>query len=74
MKRVLLICAVLAGCATQPQVEMRWAKDGATESDYYRDAGQCRAQAFAPGGSTMMQVAIIYASCLQGKGWRQVAG
>lgn len=65
-----LSAALLLGCATTQWV---WTRDGATTEDYYRDEGQCRAQAFAAPNATqnLLQVAIILNSCMQGKGWRQ---
>lgn len=80
MKRALLaLLPLLAAC---PTTEYVWVKHGASQQEFNQDAGQCRAQAFSVPGATspMManQVAIIYASCMQGKGWaseeRPIAG
>lgn len=69
--RRLLIVLLLAGCATTEKV---WVKDGASQQDFHADAGQCKAQAFGVPGAmfNQMQVAIVYASCMQGKGWYTV--
>lgn len=66
MKKALLAILVLAGCVTTEKV---WIKDGASQQDFYAESGQCKAQAFSAPGMPMMQVAIVYASCMQGKGW-----
>lgn len=61
-----LAILVLADCATTETV---WVRNGASEQNFSVDSGQCRAQAFSAPGMPMMQVAIIYSSCMQGKGW-----
>ena len=66
MRKTLLVMLVLAGCASTEKV---WVKDGAGQQDFHTESGQCRAQAFSAPGMPMMQVAIIYSSCMQGKGW-----
>ncbi|TAM17607.1 MAG: hypothetical protein EPN62_19910 [Candidimonas sp.] len=67
MKRTLIIIAVslLAGCAAP----MVWNKDGATQQDFYMESGQCKAQAFSIAGAPIMQIAIVYNSCMEGHGW-----
>lgn len=67
MTRAFIAIAMLtAGCAA----EKVWLKDGASKGDFRVDSGQCRAQAFglSPGAS-VMQVAIVYNGCLEGRGW-----
>lgn len=64
--RYLLVLMLLAGCATTERV---WVKNGASEQDFYMDQGQCRAQAFGTPGMYTMQVALVYNSCMQGRGW-----
>jgi hypothetical protein len=66
--RVALLAAVLAlaGCATTESV---WMKSGATQQDFYMDRGQCQAQAFGVSNAPLMQVAIVFNACMQGKGW-----
>jgi hypothetical protein len=59
-----LIVLLLAACA---QTEKGWDKPGATEDEFYRDRGQCVAQAYA--APTAMQQTMIMAGCMQGKGW-----
>lgn len=66
-----IAAACLAGCATQT-AGWTWGKPGASEQDYYTDSGQCRAQAFATAGVTLMQAAVVNHACMQGKGWREV--
>lgn len=69
--RIIAMCALalaLAACATKPPV---WVREGATQDDFYRDQGQCKAQAFGVGGGTLLQAAIVFNSCMQGKGWYQ---
>lgn len=62
----LAVLLLLCGCATQPEV---WVKAGAGSPEFNMDAGQCKAQAFSVPNAPLMQVAIIYNSCMQGKGW-----
>jgi hypothetical protein len=64
--RYMLTLLMLAGCATTETV---WVKPGATNEAFYQDQGQCRAQAFGAPGMYTMQVAMIYSSCMQGRGW-----
>ena len=57
----------LAACATmQPK---QWYKEGASPQEFSMDQGQCRAQGFGISGGTLMQAAIVFNSCMQGKGW-----
>lgn len=59
----LAICASnLVGCATTEQV---WVGG----SNFDMDQGQCHAQAFSVPGASAMQVALVYNSCMRGKGW-----
>jgi hypothetical protein len=64
--RYLLVLLTLCGCATTERV---WVRQGATEQDFYVDRGQCQAQAFGAPGMYTMQVAMVFSSCMQGKGW-----
>lgn len=67
MKSISLVLLVLlSGCQTTESV---WVKPGASQQDFYMDAGQCRAQAFSVASGNMMQIAIVYNSCMQGRGW-----
>lgn len=60
---------VLTGCATTQTV---WTKNGASQQEFYEARGQCQAQAFGLNpGASMMQVAIVFSGCMQGKGWYQ---
>lgn len=61
-----LMATLLAACATTESV---WVRPGAGQQEFYMDRGMCQAQAFGvPGGSTL-QVALVFNSCMQGKGW-----
>lgn len=62
--------AVLSGCATKD--EWAWNKSGSTQQTFYMEDGQCRAQAFSVAGGALLQVALVYDSCMQGKGWYKV--
>ncbi len=57
---------ILAGCAAPAT----WHKAGASQEDFLMDRGQCNAQAYSVTGAPMMQVAIVFNSCMQGKGWQ----
>lgn len=67
--RYLILLLLLAGCAT---TERQWFKAGATSDDFHAEAGQCRAQALSVTGMDMYQSALVYRSCMAGKGWRVV--
>jgi hypothetical protein len=72
MKKYLLAAAIplaLAACA-QPRV---WYRAGATQQDFYMDQGQCKAQGFGANSGTLLQIALIYNACMQGKGWTSVS-
>ncbi|QIM51599.1 hypothetical protein [Hydrogenophaga crocea] len=66
----LVLAAVLAGCASQPKTV--WVKAGSTEDEFMRDRGQCMQATFSVPLATKMQQMMVYASCMQGKGWREV--
>ena len=68
---IYLVVLALPGCVSQP--DWAWEKAGATQNDFHADAGQCRAQAFSVPGGQAGQVALVYVSCLEGKGWYRVA-
>ena len=59
--------ACLVGCATTENV---WEKHGASDQAFNMEAGQCRAQAFSVPVASAMQIALVYNSCMQGKGWQ----
>jgi hypothetical protein len=68
--------------------QYRWEKPGATDNDWNQDRGQCMAQSFSATagnpatatasigsqayGNLRLQQAMIFASCMQGKGWMRV--
>lgn len=62
----ILICLLLTGCATTERV---WVRPGATDQEFYMDRGQCQAQAFGTPGMYTFQVAMVFQSCMAGKGW-----
>ncbi len=64
---VVTMASSLAACATLPQKQ--WNKEGATQQEFYMDQGQCKAQGFSISGGTLLQAAIVFNSCMQGKGW-----
>jgi hypothetical protein len=68
----IVISAAIAGCASQPEQQWVWYKQGATQADFETDHGYCTAQAFGNGNVSVMQVAIVQNACLKGRGWRQV--
>ena len=61
-----VVVLLLAACASQP--DRTWQRAGASQQDFYMESGQCRAQAISVTGP-LMQQAVVYSSCLQGKGW-----
>jgi hypothetical protein len=68
MAKILAMVAVgmlLAACAQQKV----WYRDGATQQDFYMDQGQCKAQGFSVASGNMVQAAMVFNSCMQGKGW-----
>lgn len=64
-----LFVLLLAGCATPEKV---WYRAGGTDQQFEMDKGQCQAQAFGATGMYSMQVALIYNSCMRGRGWQLV--
>lgn len=65
MRKLALIALVLTGCAKDGV----WVRQGSTADDFYRDRGACLAQAQSVPFAPPMQVASVFASCMQGKGW-----
>lgn len=63
------LAALTAGCATTERV---WVRQGSTEQEFYMDRGLCQAQAFGVSGVTTFQAALVFASCMRGKGWESV--
>lgn len=63
----ITISLVLAACATAKN--SHWEKPGASNQEFNMDAGQCRAQAFSIPNAPATQIAIVYGSCMNGKGW-----
>jgi hypothetical protein len=66
---LFFISIFLTACATK---QTHWEKYGASSQDFDIDAGQCRAQSFSIPNAPLMQVAIVYSSCMRGKGWNSV--
>ena len=64
------LAGFVSGCQTTPN--WYWEKHGASQQDFYVDSGQCRAQAASVPGMALLQVVIVYESCLAGKGWYKV--
>jgi hypothetical protein len=58
---------LLCACATQPAEQ--WYRAGASQQDFAMDQGQCQAQGFGISGAPLLQTAIVYNSCMRGKGW-----
>lgn len=65
----LIISVGLTACATK---QFHWEKPGSSNQEFNMDAGQCRAQAFSVPNAPAMQIAIVYSSCMNGKGWYSV--
>ena len=67
IKNILLAAMVLAATACAPA--SHWEKQGGTQDEFNMAAGQCRAQAYSVPLAGPNQVAIVYGSCMQGKGY-----
>lgn len=69
MRPALVLLALVTSCAAPQKL---WMKTGAGEQEFNADAGQCKAQGFGVPGAmyNTTQVAIVYNSCMQGKGWQ----
>lgn len=65
----LVVLAALVGCASK---KYQWEKAGASQDDFHRDRGQCMQSTFSTPLAGAMQQQMIYASCMQGKGWYSV--
>lgn len=63
---LVLLLVTLYGCATTERV---WVRSGASQQDFYIDSGQCRSHAFSGYAHSLTQRAVVFESCLQGKGW-----
>jgi hypothetical protein len=68
---MLLACLLLIGCAQQPN--FHWERGGSSDRDFYQDSGYCKAQAFSVSSGLIMQIAIVYTGCMEGRGWQRVA-
>jgi hypothetical protein len=66
---ICVAAIVLAGCASK---QYQWEKSGATQDEFHRDRGQCMQATFSSTFATAMQQQMIYASCMNGKGWYSV--
>lgn len=72
MRTLLIIAAVmLAGCGTKTYM-----RAGSTESDFKRDAAQCRVQhnqALLQAKDVMgnLTASTIFRDCMEGKGWER---
>lgn len=69
-KFLITLACVLTGCAA-PQ-ETAWDKPGSSQQEFNMDQGQCHAQAFQVPGASAMQIALVYNSCMRGKGYSLV--
>lgn len=67
--RYIALLLILAGCASK---QFLWEKPGASGQEFEMDRGQCQAQAFSTPGMYTMQIALVYNSCMRGRGWYQV--
>lgn len=65
-----LIVLLLAACATEPSY--RWDRLGATDEQRYQETAYCEQQAFAVPNSGEQRIAIVYATCMQSRGWHLV--
>lgn len=59
-----LIVLLLTGCAT---TQGAWHMDGSNEQMFYQDRGFCVAQSAM--AYNVRQQTLIFAGCMQGKGW-----
>ena len=77
---VLFLSAVLAlsACSTPvAETEMRWAKDGASQSELDADLATCRQQAAGTSAESKrfdhIAKGSAFMGCMTERGWRQVA-
>lgn len=68
MKRAILLFSLLNAACSTPHP---WAKNGATQEDLAVESAQCKAQAFSVPNVSVVQTAMVYNACMQGKGWHQ---
>ena len=83
MRRILLACLLVAGCATEPPMPRE--KQGATEAEFMRARDKCMADTATPYSDPSMgtypaaagaQKAIscpLYDACMSGQGFRRAA-
>ena len=62
--RTVVLALLLAGCAAP-----KWYKAGAGQRDFAMDRGQCSAQAGSISNPQPFQEAMVFHSCMEGKGW-----
>lgn len=60
---------LLTACATSPQYH--WERSYAPER-VAEESAQCQSQAFAVPFSGEERIAIVYATCMQGRGWQLI--
>ena len=70
--RYPLLALLLAACAPMQNQNLYWEKPGASSQQFEMDKGQCQAQAFSIPNAPLVQAAVVFNSCLRGKGWVQV--
>lgn len=65
--RICLLVLLLAGCATQPAPQYRWA--GGNPATFDRDAAVCEGQALSVPFVTTERGVAIYGACMRSRGW-----
>ena len=66
----LLILLLLTACAAPPSY--RWAKPGSNHEQFLTERAQCESRALSVPGSGPERVTLVFASCMEAKGWRLV--
>lgn len=66
---ILAAAMALAGCASK---QYQWEKSGSSQDEFHRDRGQCMQSTFSMPFAGPMQQQMVFASCMQGKGWYSV--
>ncbi len=71
-----ILCLLMTSCATSPQsnsLKGSWYKKDSSRDEFNRDRGQCMVHARATNRTALLFDPIIFAGCMQGKGWTWVS-
>lgn len=68
--RLFFTLLFLSACSSTPTY--RWVKDGSTRMQFNMERAQCESKALAVSQSKPDRIALVFATCMEGKGWHLV--